>query len=60
MSSVEKQDVPQGDAHHTIIRTKPLLNMKQILLMNLGFFGIQYSFGADHRSADPAADRSAV
>lgn len=45
MSSVEKQDVPQGDAHHTIIRTKPLLNMKQILLMNLGFFGIQYSFG---------------
>ena len=63
------------------------MNMRQILLMNLGFFGIQYSFGmqqtavnpiydlprghpdelphpqprrADHRPADPAADRRAV
>ena len=29
----------------TIIRHKPILSMPSILLMNVGFFGIQYSFG---------------
>ena len=29
----------------TVVRQKPLMTMPQILLMNLGFFGVQYSFG---------------
>ena len=31
--------------HTSIVRTKPLMTMPQILVMNFGFFGIQYSFG---------------
>lgn len=39
--------------HMTIVRTKPLMNMRQILLMNLGFFGIQYSFGMQQTAVNP-------
>ena len=37
----------------TTVRTKPLMNMKQILLMNLGFFGIQFSFGLQQTAVTP-------
>ncbi|MFZ2261805.1 MAG: MFS transporter [Luteococcus japonicus] len=37
----------------TTVRRKPLMNMKQILLMNLGFFGIQYSFGMQQTAINP-------
>lgn len=37
----------------TVIRTKPLMSMKNILLMNLGFFGIQYSFGMQQTAINP-------
>jgi maltose/moltooligosaccharide transporter len=40
-------------AHATIVREKPLMNMRQILLMNLGFFGIQYSFGMQQTAVNP-------
>lgn len=40
-------------AHATIMRQKPLMNMRQILLMNLGFFGIQYSFGMQQTAVNP-------
>ena len=40
-------------AHTTIVRQKPLMNMPQILLMNLGFFGIQYSFGMQQTAVNP-------
>jgi len=40
-------------AHTTIVREKPLMNMRQILLMNLGFFGIQYSFGMQQTAVNP-------
>ncbi|MDN5570870.1 MAG: hypothetical protein L0G22_06390 [Propionibacteriaceae bacterium] len=40
-------------ANTTVVRTKPLMNMKQILLMNLGFFGIQYSFGMQQTAVTP-------
>jgi maltose/moltooligosaccharide transporter len=40
-------------AHATIVRQKPLMNMRQILLMNLGFFGIQYSFGMQQTAVNP-------
>jgi len=40
-------------AHATVVREKPLMNMRQILLMNLGFFGIQYSFGMQQTAVNP-------
>ena len=39
--------------HPTIVREKPLMTMRQILLMNLGFFGIQYSFGMQQTAINP-------
>jgi len=39
--------------HATIVREKPLMNMRQVLLMNLGFFGIQYSFGMQQTAVNP-------
>ena len=40
-------------ASTTVVRTKPLMDMKQIMLMNLGFFGIQYSFGMQQTAVTP-------
>ncbi len=37
----------------TIVRQKPLMDMRQILLMNFGFFGIQYSFGMQQTAVNP-------
>ncbi|GIJ45081.1 MFS transporter [Virgisporangium aliadipatigenens] len=39
--------------HTAIVRQKPLMTMRQILLMNLGFFGIQYSFGMQQTAVNP-------
>lgn len=39
--------------HAAVVRQKPLMNMRQILLMNLGFFGIQYSFGMQQTAVNP-------
>jgi maltose/moltooligosaccharide transporter len=39
--------------HITIVRQKPLMTMRQILLMNFGFFGIQYSFGMQQTAVNP-------
>lgn len=36
---------PPPGAATTIVRHKPMMDMRGILLMNFGFFGIQYSFG---------------
>ena len=36
-----------------VVRTKPIMTMPQILLMNLGFFGIQYSFGMQQTAINP-------
>ncbi|GAA1747690.1 MFS transporter [Nostocoides vanveenii] len=44
----------QGElTHTTIVRQKPLMDMKQIMLMNFGFFGIQYSFGMQQTAVNP-------
>jgi maltose/moltooligosaccharide transporter len=40
-------------AHATVVRQKPLMTMRQILLMNLGFFGVQYSFGMQQTAVNP-------
>ena len=37
----------------SVVRTKPLMTMPQILVMNLGFFGIQYSFGMQQTAVNP-------
>mgnify|MGYP001161975600 FL=1 len=39
--------------HTSIVRTKPLMTMPQILVMNFGFFGIQYSFGMQQTAVNP-------
>jgi maltose/moltooligosaccharide transporter len=39
--------------HTAVVREKPLMTMRQILLMNLGFFGIQYSFGMQQTAVNP-------
>jgi maltose/moltooligosaccharide transporter len=39
--------------HVTVVRQKPLMTMRQILIMNLGFFGIQYSFGMQQTAVNP-------
>ena len=39
--------------HVAVVRQKPLMDMRQILLMNLGFFGIQYSFGMQQTAVNP-------
>jgi maltose/moltooligosaccharide transporter len=44
---------PTPAAHPTIVREKPLMSMRQILLMNFGFFGIQYSFGMQQTAVNP-------
>lgn len=52
----EAAAVPAGRAttkKATIIRHKPMLTMRQILLMNFGFFGIQYSFGMQQTAINP-------
>jgi maltose/moltooligosaccharide transporter len=43
---------PSAD-HTTTIRQKPLMDTRQVLLMNLGFFGIQYSFGMQQTAINP-------
>jgi maltose/moltooligosaccharide transporter len=40
-------------AHTAVVRQKPLMTMRQILLMNVGFFGIQYSFGMQQTAVNP-------
>ncbi len=44
---------PSASKSSTRIRHKPLMTMPQILLMNLGFFGIQYSFGMQQTAINP-------
>ncbi len=39
--------------HMSVVRQKPLMTMPQILIMNLGFFGIQYSFGMQQTAVNP-------
>ncbi|MDO4254444.1 MAG: MFS transporter [Kocuria sp.] len=37
----------------TVVRQKPMMTMPQVLLMNFGFFGIQYSFGMQQTAVTP-------
>jgi maltose/moltooligosaccharide transporter len=46
-------EIKAAVVHATIVREKPLMTMRQILLMNLGFFGIQYSFGMQQTAVNP-------
>lgn len=39
--------------HTSVVRQKPLMTMPQIMLMNLGFFGVQYSFGMQQTAVNP-------
>lgn len=46
-------DVQPNIQHTAVVRQKPLMGMQQILLMNFGFFGIQYSFGMQQTAVNP-------
>ena len=50
MSTTEDRPTLERTA---IVRQKPLMDMRQILLMNIGFFGIQYSFGMQQTAVNP-------
>lgn len=39
--------------HLTVVRQKPIMTMRQIMIMNFGFFGIQYSFGMQQTAVNP-------
>lgn len=43
-------------AKHTIMPTKPSLRFSQIINMNVGFLGIQYSFGLQQTAVNPIYD----
>ncbi len=51
--ATEAVPAPAPAQRVTIVRKKPLMNMRQILLMNFGFFGIQYSFGMQQTAINP-------
>ncbi|GAA1390969.1 MFS transporter [Luteococcus peritonei] len=53
MSDVSATPTGGLASNPTVVRTKSLMTMKQILLMNLGFFGIQYSFGMQQTAMTP-------
>ena len=54
MTTATADEVPGASVvHTTIVRQKPLMDMRQILLMNFGFFGIQYSFGMQQTAINP-------
>lgn len=55
MSTITATDapVPATPERVTIVRQKPLMNMRSILIMNFGFFGIQYSFGMQQTAINP-------
>ncbi|HEX8509606.1 MAG TPA: MFS transporter [Propionibacteriaceae bacterium] len=42
-----------ANVNTSVVRQKPLMTMQQILIMNLGFFGIQYSFGMQQTAVNP-------
>ncbi|HEX8631300.1 MAG TPA: MFS transporter [Catenuloplanes sp.] len=46
-------DTPGGAAPPTAGDHKPFMNTRQIIMMNFGFFGIQYSFGMQQTAINP-------
>ncbi|HLL64621.1 MAG TPA: MFS transporter [Micromonosporaceae bacterium] len=44
---------PAGTARPARTERKPLMTFRQIMLMNFGFFGIQYSFGMQQTAINP-------
>ncbi len=46
-------EISQAQAPGVDMRHKPHMTMWQILLMNVGFFGIQYSFGMQQNAMSP-------
>ena len=53
VAATETVPAPAPAQRVTIVRKKPLMTMRQILLMNFGFFGIQYSFGMQQTAINP-------
>jgi maltose/moltooligosaccharide transporter len=50
MSATTTESVPAGAEH---VERKPLMSPGAILMMNLGFFGVQFSFGLTQSAVNP-------
>jgi maltose/moltooligosaccharide transporter len=50
MATITSEPVPTGAAE---VERKPLLSGPAILMMNLGFFGVQFSFGLTQSAVNP-------
>src|SRR3712207_9518469 len=51
--AIAAQEGAQPEAQSTDLERKPLMSFRNILLMNFGFFGIQYSFGLQQTAINP-------
>ncbi len=51
--AVAAQEGSQAEFQSDDLERKPLLSFRAILLMNFGFFGIQYSFGLQQSAINP-------
>src|SRR4051795_12880762 len=50
MTATRSEPVPAGAGH---VEDKPLMSTSGILMMNLGFFGVQFSFGLTQSAVNP-------
>jgi maltose/moltooligosaccharide transporter len=51
--AIAAQEGSQAEIQSEDLERKPLLSFRAILLMNFGFFGIQYSFGLQQTAINP-------
>ena len=51
--AIAAQEGSQAEVQSEDLERKPLLSFRAILLMNFGFFGIQYSFGLQQAAINP-------
>jgi maltose/moltooligosaccharide transporter len=51
--AIAAQEGSQSEIQNEDLERKPLLSFRAILLMNFGFFGIQYSFGLQQTAINP-------
>lgn len=51
--AIAAQEGSPAEVQSEDLERKPLLSFRAILLMNFGFFGIQYSFGLQQTAINP-------
>ena len=51
--AIAAKEGPRSEVQGADLERKPLMTFRAILLMNFGFFGIQYSFGLQQTAINP-------